>query len=105
MRIGILADIHESLDELRWASAVLKDHGADCLVVLGDVCETHRRLEETVAFLDDAGAIGVWGNHDFGLCLDNQTDANRSRYSERLLRYMGRLLPRLGDRGLPLHPC
>src|SRR4051812_48833299 len=95
MRIGILADIHEDLDRLRWATAVLKDHGADCLVVLGDICAMHTRLEGTVEFLDDSGAIGVWGNHDFGLCSDNPTEEDRSRYSERLLDYMARLRPRL----------
>jgi hypothetical protein len=55
----------------------------------------HTGLEETASLLDDAGAIGVWGNHDFGLCSDNPTAEDRSRYSKRLLDFMGRLRPRL----------
>jgi predicted phosphodiesterase len=95
MRIGILADIHEYVDELRRALVALKEHGAERFVVLGDVCGMDTHLEETVTILDEAGAIGVWGNHDFGLCRDNPTDEDRLRYSDRLLHFMGRLQPRL----------
>jgi hypothetical protein len=95
MRIGILADIHEDLDHLRWAIAVLGEHGADRLVVLGDVCGMHAGLEETVTLLDQAGATGVWGNHDFGLCGDNPRPEDWQRYGERILGFMGRLRPRL----------
>jgi Calcineurin-like phosphoesterase len=38
MRMGILADIHEPIDDLWRVLAVLEEHGADRLVVLGDVC-------------------------------------------------------------------
>lgn len=95
MRIGILADIHEDLDHLRWAIDVLRQQGADPLVVLGDVCGMHSRLEETAVLLDEAGAIGVWGNHDFGLCQDNPRPEDRQRYGEQVLGFMGRLRPRL----------
>jgi predicted phosphodiesterase len=99
MRIGILADIHEDLDHLRWAIDVLVEHGADRLVVLGDVFELGLRLRETVALLAEAGAIGVWGNHDFGLCRDNPRPEDRQRYGERVLDFMGRLRPRLEVEG------
>ena len=99
MRIGILTDIHEAADELRRAIAVLRTHGADRLVFLGDVCGMHADLEETVRLMDEAGVEGVWGNHDFGLCGGNPTDEDRRRYSERLLAYMGRLRPRLEVEG------
>jgi hypothetical protein len=95
MRLGILSDIHEDVDGLRWALAVLKDQGTDRIMVLGDVCGMNSCLEETVALLDDAGAIGVWGNHDFGLCGNNLTTEDRFRYSKRLQDFMGRLRPRL----------
>jgi hypothetical protein len=84
---------------MRSGLAVLKGHGADLLVVLGDVCGMHTGLEETASLLDDAGAIGVWGNHDFGLCSDHPTAEDRSRYSKRLLDFMGRLRPRLEIEG------
>jgi hypothetical protein len=48
MRSGILADIQESLTNLRWAIHVLREQAADRLVVLGDVFELGHRLKETV---------------------------------------------------------
>ena len=64
------------------------------MVVLGDVFELGLRLKETVALLDDAGATGVWGNHDFGLCAD-PSEEMRQEYGERVVSMMGRLRPRL----------
>jgi hypothetical protein len=99
MRIGILADIHEQDDELRRAVAVLKQHGADRLVVLGDVFDSGRRLEVTVDLLVAAGAVGVWGNHDFGLCGGNLTAEDRQRYGEHVLAFLDGLRPRLEIEG------
>lgn len=93
--MGILADIHEHLTHLRWAIEVLSEQGADRLVVLGDVFELGHRLGETVALLTGVGAIGVWGNHDFGLCRDNPRPEDRRRYGESVLAFMGSLQPRL----------
>jgi predicted phosphodiesterase len=95
MRIGILADIHENLSHLRWAIDVLNDQRSDRLVVLGDVFELGHRLKETVDLLAEAGAIGVWGNHDFGLCRDNPRLEDHRRYGESVLAFMSRLQPRL----------
>src|SRR5262249_28215693 len=99
MRIGILADIHEDLTHLRWAIDVLGEHGADRLVVLGDVFELGHRLGETVALLAEVGAIGVWGNHDFGFCRDNARPKDRRRDGQGVLACMGRLQPRLEVEG------
>ncbi len=68
MKLGLLADIHEQTGQLRRAIAVLQQHGGESFVVLGDVFETGPRMEETVGLLRQAGAVGVWGNHDVGLC-------------------------------------
>jgi predicted phosphodiesterase len=87
MRLGLLADIHEHVEDLRHAIGVLREHGADRFVVLGDVFETGRRIEETVALLRDVGAVGVWGNHDFVLCCDPAADV-RLRYSPAVLDFM-----------------
>jgi predicted phosphodiesterase len=95
MRIGILADIHESLSHLRWAIDVLSEQRSDRLVFLGDLFELGHHFKETVDLLAEAGAIGVWGNHDFGLCRDNPRTEDRQRYSERVLAFMGNLKPRL----------
>jgi predicted phosphodiesterase len=69
MKLGILADVHEHVENLREALEVLRQQGADRFVVLGDVFETGKRLEETIGLLREVNAVGVWGNHDVGLCL------------------------------------
>src|SRR5947208_2163570 len=68
MRLGLLADIHEEVDLLRLALDRFRHEAVDQVVVLGDVAETGERLTETTLLLAGAGAVGVWGNHDFGLC-------------------------------------
>ena len=68
MRIGIIADIHEDVASLRMALCLLDHQRTDTLVVLGDIVDDLSRLEECVQVLMDAGAIGVWGNHDVALC-------------------------------------
>lgn len=93
MKLGILADIHEDLEHLRGALDALRDRGADRLILLGDLFELGHRLDATVELLDEAGAVGVWGNHDFGLCRDPHEDVRR-RFSEETMAFMGRLRPR-----------
>jgi predicted phosphodiesterase len=51
MKLGLLADIHEQTDYLRKAIDVLQQHGADRFVVLGDVFEMGKRIEETIHLL------------------------------------------------------
>lgn len=94
MRLGILSDIHEKVDELQTAINVLRRHEADSFIVLGDTCDTGDRVEETIALLRDVAAIGVWGNHDFGLCVD-QSDEIRQQYSSDALEFMSSLQSRL----------
>jgi hypothetical protein len=53
-----------------------------------------KRIEETVGLLRQVEAVGVWGNHDVGLCLDPGEDVCR-RYSAAVLDFMGRLQPHL----------
>ena len=93
MKLGILADIHEHVRELRRAIDVLRGLGAERFVVLGDVFETGQRIEETVRLLREVGAVGVWGNHDLGLCHE-PTAAVRARYAA-VVGYMETLRPRL----------
>ena len=98
MRLGLLADIHEHTRELRKALDVLGQHGAERFVVLGDVFGTGKRIEQTVGLLREVGAVGVWGNHDLGLCFDPD-DAVCERYSADVLRFMGSLQPHLEVEG------
>jgi predicted phosphodiesterase len=94
MRIGILADIHEDVERLGLALGVLREAGAEELVVLGDICDTGARLEQTVALLTGAGVVGVWGNHDLGLCYQ-VSERTRATYPGPVLGYMATLSTRL----------
>jgi hypothetical protein len=68
MRIGILADIHEDVEALQQAIDLLRGEQADRLLVLGDLFYAGQRVAETVDVLAAAAVVGVWGNHDLGLC-------------------------------------
>lgn len=94
MRIGILADIHEAVDLLEVAIGRLSAEGVDRFLVLGDVFETGPSLDETIGLLESAGAVGVFGNHDFGLSVD-PSQYVLDRYSASSVAYMGTLLPRM----------
>ena len=77
MKIGILADIHGDVENLKLAIERLKRENVDVFVALGDIIYDRRNASETVAALTDCGAIGVWGNHDLGLCVDPQEEVLR----------------------------
>ncbi len=94
MKLGLLADIHEHTRNLRKAIDVLAQQGAERFVVLGDVFEMGKRIEQTVRLLRQVEAVGVWGNHDIGLCFDPD-DAVCERYSAAVLDFMGTLQPHL----------
>jgi predicted phosphodiesterase len=84
MRLGILADIHEAVEPLREALQTLHRERVDQIVTLGDFCAMGLRLAATVSLLREAGVVGVWGNHDYGLC--GHLDPNdRARYDPSLL--------------------
>lgn len=94
MRIGLLADIHESVESLAAALRRFEHVGIDRIVVLGDVFETGERIDDTVRLLAVSGATGVWGNHDIGLCWDID-EATKARYSSAVLDYAATLRPKL----------
>jgi hypothetical protein len=62
--------------------------------MIGDVVETGRRLEETCGMLAEAGVMGVWGNHDIGLCVEPDEEF-AARYGPVAMDYMASLRPRL----------
>ena len=98
MKLGILSDIHEAVELLEVALERLALEEVDQLVVLGDVFETGPRIEETIRLLRESGAVGVFGNHDYGLC-NEPSDFIRERFSPAVLSYMGSLLPRMEIEG------
>lgn len=70
MKLGLITEIHEHVVTLRRALAHLAELGASKIVMIGDVVEMGRRLEGTCPLLAEAQVVGVWGNHDFGLCFE-----------------------------------
>jgi hypothetical protein len=97
MRIGIVADVHETIEPLRRALAEFRSRGAELVVSLGDACDTFSpvgRAGEVVALLREARAVGVWGNHDIGLCVD-VPEKIRRRAGPAVLEYMAGMRPQL----------
>ncbi len=94
MKIALLADIHESNENLKSAIDRLSHEAIDRWLVLGDIFETGERILETVHLLKSIGAEGVWGNHDYGIC-GEVSDEIRSRFDPEVLEYASRLRPKL----------
>lgn len=94
MKLGLLTDIHEHVEHLRAALDSFKSDNVDQVVVIGDLFEQGLRIEETCQLLVEVNAVGVWGNHDFGLCFEPNPKV-RERYPDSVLNYMGSLQPRL----------
>ncbi len=97
MLIGLVTDIHDHVEPLARALDQFRQRGVDLVVTLGDSCEAftrQSRAAEVVTLLQQANAVGVWGNHDLGLChaVDDRT---RQRYPAAVLDYMATLRPRL----------
>ena len=97
MKLGLITDIHEQVELLRSALDQLSEQ-VDQIVVIGDVFETGERIVETCQLLADAQVIGVWGNHDFGLC-DDPPDALREQYGDLVVDFMSSLQARLEIEG------
>ncbi|GDY06662.1 hypothetical protein LBMAG52_01480 [Planctomycetia bacterium] len=94
MKLGLLTDIHEHVGHLQTALDCFKCEGVDQVVVIGDLFEQGHRIEQTCRLLAEANAIGVWGNHDFGLCFEPHPDVIE-KYPSSVLSYMASLRPRL----------
>src|SRR4051812_7811628 len=92
MRFGLLADIHEDVEFLSRALDRFALDKVDRVIVLGDVFHTGARLEETTRLLASVGAVGVWGNHDFGLSFEPRDDV-RARFSTECMAFMTSLRP------------
>ncbi len=94
LRIGILSDIHEAVEPLERALVALRELGAERIVVLGDLLDMGERIDAVVRLLTSAGATGVWGNHDFGLCR-NPPERASDLFPAAVLEFFRRLSPRL----------
>src|SRR5262245_10414897 len=97
MRIGLVTDIHDHVEPLARALELFRQRGVDQVITLGDSCEAftrHSRAAEVIELLRGANAVGVWGNHDMGLCHDVDERA-RQRYPAAVLDYLATMRPRL----------
>src|SRR5262245_58131795 len=97
MRIGLVTDIHDHVEPLARALELFRQRGVDLVVTVGDSCDAftrHSRAAEVVELLRGAGAVGVWGNHDLGLC-HQVKDSTRQRYPAAALDFMATMQPRL----------
>jgi len=94
MKLGLITDIHEQVEYLKLALARFKQERVDKIVMIGDVIETGQRLEETCRLLLEANVAGVWGNHDYGLCVDPPLELQK-KFSPAVFEFMRRLRPSL----------
>lgn len=94
MKLGLISDIHENVSRLEECLRVLQTEQVDQIVVVGDVFEMGRCIHPTCELLAAANVVGVWGNHDIGLCFDPPEDW-RLLYSDTVFDYMRSLKPRL----------
>jgi hypothetical protein len=97
MQIGIVADIHEAIEPLRNALAEFRSRDVERVVNLGDACDTFTpvgRSSDVVALLRGAGAVGVWGNHDVGLC-NQVSDKVQHETDPAVLAYMATMRPQV----------
>lgn len=90
MKFGILADIHGHVENLQKAISCLSREQVDQFIVLGDVIFDHRAATDTVALLQECDAVGVWGNHELGLCVEPD-DEIRAMYTAPVLEYFSSL--------------
>lgn len=97
MRLGLVTDVHSHSAELARALALFRQHAVDRVVTLGDTIDGFARSNgaaEVASLLLDADAVGVWGNHDFGLRGD-VSEKLRVRLPQVSLSFMARMQPRL----------
>ncbi len=94
MKLGLITDIHEQVEFLQIALDCFQQQQVDQVVVIGDVFATGERIAETCHLLAAASAVGVWGNHDYGLCC-NPSEEIRVRFSASIIGFMTSLRPRL----------
>jgi len=90
MRIGIVTDIHDETARLAAALDALRAREVDMVVSLGDTSDLHGSWQDVggvADLLERHKVIGVWGNHDYGLCRDVSDEA-RSRFPAAALAYM-----------------
>ncbi len=97
MRLGLVTDVHNAHAELAKALELFRVRQVDQVVTIGDTCDAFAPPEgcdEVASLLSECGAIGVWGNHDFGLCHEI-SDYCRERFGSATFDFMQQMRPQL----------
>jgi hypothetical protein len=97
MRLGLVTDVHSHPAELARALALFRQRRVDRVVTIGDTIDAFAPIEgaaEVAALLLEANAVGVWGNHDFGL-RGEVSERARARFPAECLTFMSQMQPRL----------
>lgn len=97
MRLGLVTDIHNHHVELAKALELFRTRNVDQVVTIGDTCDAFAPPEgsdEVATLLSACGAMGVWGNHDFGLCHEISDDC-RERFGDATFDFMQRMKPQV----------
>lgn len=63
-RIGLVSDVHARPESLQQALRIFQHEGVETILCAGDIAGYNNRLDETIALLQEAGAICIAGNHD-----------------------------------------
>ena len=87
--IGIIADSHSRNDRTRRAIEDLRAKGAECIVHLGDICDSLRpeSQNEVLGLITAPGVMGVLGNNEYSLLTDGYSgmlDADSRAYLKQL---------------------
>jgi hypothetical protein len=97
MRLGLVTDIHSHAAELARALRLFRDHAVDQVVTIGDTCDAFGPPDgavEVATLLKGCAAVGVWGNHDFGLCQDVSAK-HRARFGPVVCDFLSAMRPAL----------
>jgi predicted phosphodiesterase len=97
MRLGLVTDVHSHPKELARALALFRERQVDRVLTIGDTIDAFARSDgaaEVASLLLEADAVGVWGNHDFGL-RGEVRETTRARFSKEVFTFMARMQPRL----------
>lgn len=97
MRLGLVTDVHNHAAELAQALALFRTCDVDQVLTIGDTCDAFAPPEgsdEVAKLLSACDAVGVWGNHDFGLCRDIP-DSLRERFGAATFEFMQQMKPQL----------
>ena len=94
MKIGLLTDIHEEVELAAEAIAQLRRREVDEIICLGDFCAMEKRLTEVCELLLREKVDSVWGNHDFGLCVDAR-EGQATQYPDVVQTFVRSVKPRI----------